>query len=128
MIASASADHYRRAIGIVAEAGVNAIIAIFVPPLLTRADEVATAIREGTAALQEKLPILTVFMSAHGMPEELRQGERSIPSYRFPEDAARALARAVQYGTWRPPRRTGVSPGPGGQPLRPQGTWMVRWR
>jgi len=101
MIASASADHYRRAIGIVAEAGVNAIIAIFVPPLLTRADEVATAIREGTAALQEKLPILTVFMSAHGMPEELRQGERSIPSYRFPEDAARALARAVQYGTWR---------------------------
>src|SRR6266540_3028539 len=77
MIASASADHYRRAIGIVAEAGVNAIIAIFVPPLLTRADEVATAIREGTAALQEKLPILTVFMSAHGMPEELRQGGRA---------------------------------------------------
>lgn len=100
MIASASAGDYRRAIGILADAGVDAIIAIFVPPLLTRAEEVATAIREATEAMREKLPILTVFMSAHGVPEELRQGDWAIPSYRFPEDAARALARAVQYGTW----------------------------
>jgi acetyl coenzyme A synthetase (ADP forming)-like protein len=101
MIASASADDYRRAIGLLADSGVHAIIAIFVPPLLTRADEVATAIREAMAELPEQLCILTVFMSAHGMPEELRQGDLAIPSYRFPEDAARALARAVEYGTWR---------------------------
>jgi acyl-CoA synthetase (NDP forming) len=28
-------------------------------------------------------------------------GTRRIPSYRFPEEAARALARAVEYGAWR---------------------------
>jgi acetate---CoA ligase (ADP-forming) len=101
MIASASADHYRRALGILASSGVEAVIVIFVPPLLTRAEEVAAAIREATEALDGRLPILSVFMSAHGVPETLRKGRRAIPSYRFPEDAARALARAVQYGTWR---------------------------
>jgi acetyl coenzyme A synthetase (ADP forming)-like protein len=101
MIASATADDYGRALRILAHSGVNAIIAIFVPPLLTRAEEVATAIREAAEALDETLPILTVFMSAHGVPEQLRQGRQVIPWYRFPEDAARALARAVQYGTWR---------------------------
>lgn len=101
MIASASPDDYRRAIGLLAEAGVDAIIALFVPPLVTRADEVATAIRAAAASLPEHLPLLTVFMSAHGVPDQLREGGRAIPSYRFPEDAARALARAAQYGSWR---------------------------
>jgi acyl-CoA synthetase (NDP forming) len=40
--------------------------------------------------------VLTVFMQAQGLPPELE----GIPSYRFPEDAARALARASLYGTW----------------------------
>jgi acyl-CoA synthetase (NDP forming) len=42
-----------------------------------------------------------VFMSAHGVPDELRAGEVSVPSYAFPEDAALALARAAHYGVWR---------------------------
>ncbi|HEX9313034.1 MAG TPA: GNAT family N-acetyltransferase, partial [Actinomycetota bacterium] len=102
VIASATAEDYGRAIGILgAEADVDALIVLFVPPLVTRPEDVAHAIRTAVGALPRTLPVLTVFMSAHGVPEELSGEAVRIPSYRFPEDAARALARAVQYGTWR---------------------------
>jgi acyl-CoA synthetase (NDP forming) len=39
-------------------------------------------------------------MASHGSPEILSDGQSHIPSYPFPEAAARALARAVQYGKW----------------------------
>jgi acyl-CoA synthetase (NDP forming) len=35
------------------------------------------------------------------VPELLRRSELRIPSYAFPESAARALAHAVRYGQWR---------------------------
>src|SRR5205823_298852 len=101
MIASASAEDYRRAIETMAGGGgIDALVVLFVPPLVTRADDVALAIRQAARAIGD-LPLLTVFMSARGVPEALRGDGVRIPSYRFPEDAARALARAVQYGTWR---------------------------
>jgi acetyl coenzyme A synthetase (ADP forming)-like protein len=102
MIASASAQDYQRAIGIVArEAEVDALIVIFVPPLVTRAEDVARAIRAATVELPPAVPLLTVFMSARGVPSELRGEGVLIPSYAFPEDAARALSHAVRYGAWR---------------------------
>ncbi len=39
-------------------------------------------------------------MSARA-PEVLRSREARIPSYRYPEQAAIALARAARYGMWR---------------------------
>ena len=45
--------------------------------------------------------VLAVFMSAAASPAELRDGGRVIPCYSFPEDAARALGRAAEYGSWR---------------------------
>ena len=102
MIASATADDYRRAIGeIGADAGIDALIVIFAPPLVTRAEDVATAIRAAVAGLRRPIPVLAVFMSAAGAPAGLRGGPTSIPSYTYPENAAHALARAVRYGQWR---------------------------
>jgi acetyl coenzyme A synthetase (ADP forming)-like protein len=102
MIASASPDDYRRAIEIMAAAAaIDALIVLFVPPLITRPEDVAKAIREAVGSLDRSLPVLTVFLSEQGVPDELRGEGVRIPSYRFPEDAARALARAVEYGTWR---------------------------
>ena len=41
-------------------------------------------------------------MGAHGAPRELIYGNGSaLPSYAFPESAARALARAADYAAWR---------------------------
>ena len=102
MIASASADDYRRAIDIVAEEGeVDAVIVIFIPPLVTRAQDVARAIRTAAGTIAGRVPLLAVLMSARRMPDELATDGRRIPSYEFPEDAARALARAAAYGRWR---------------------------
>jgi acetyl coenzyme A synthetase (ADP forming)-like protein len=102
MIASASAEDYGRTIQIVAEhGGVDAMVVIFIPPLVTRAEDVARSVREAVAGLQGRVPVLSVFMSVKGVPDELRGEGVSIPSYSFPEAAAVALARAVEYGTWR---------------------------
>jgi acetyl coenzyme A synthetase (ADP forming)-like protein len=110
MLAAAPAVHYRQAVELVASSGeADAVIVIFVPPLATDPAAVAGAIRDGAAAAG-RLPLLTVFMSAQGGPPELNPAggpTARIPSYRFPEEAARALARAVEYGLWRaaPPGR-----------------------
>jgi acetyl coenzyme A synthetase (ADP forming)-like protein len=101
MIASASAEDYRRTIEVIAAwGGIDAVIVIFIPPLVTRAEDVAVALRTAVEGMPSHIPVLSVFMSSRGVPEQLRDDRVRIPSYAFPEDAARALVRAVQYGTW----------------------------
>lgn len=102
MLAGATAEDFRRAIRILSECNdVDAIIVIFIPPLVTHADDVALAIRTAARELARPIPLLTVFMSSHGVPAELRRADVRIPSYAFPEDAARALSQAVRYASWR---------------------------
>ncbi|HEY2924188.1 MAG TPA: acetate--CoA ligase family protein, partial [Candidatus Eisenbacteria bacterium] len=101
MIASADAPSYERSLRLLAQdKNVDAVIVIFVPPLVTGAEEVARAILAGASG--SKKPVLSCFMGSHGVPESLRSlQEGHIPSYTFPEAAARTLARAVSYGVWR---------------------------
>jgi acetyl coenzyme A synthetase (ADP forming)-like protein len=100
MIATASAEHYRRAIAALgAWDGIDALIVIFIRPLLGEADEVASAIREAAAELSQELPVQLVFMSAADAGEAADQ-ER-LPTYRYPEDAARALGKATRHARWR---------------------------
>lgn len=102
MIASASAEQYREAIRIVGrDPEVDALIVIFIPPLVTRPEDAARAVVEGVRSLEGEKTVLSVFMQARGVPEELRGAEVRIPSYAFPEDAAIALARAARYGEWK---------------------------
>jgi acetyl coenzyme A synthetase (ADP forming)-like protein len=102
MIASAPAEHYQQAISVVAEdPNVDALVVLFTPPLVTRAEDVARAIIAGVQSHNRSKPVVTVFMSARGQPEELKSPEVHIPSYAFPEAAAIALARAARYGQWR---------------------------
>lgn len=107
MIASAPAEHYRKAIEIVGnDDNVDSLIVIFTPPLITRADDVAKAIVEATKQIDRSKPLLSVFLSAQAAPPELRNSGVSIPSYSFPETAAIALARATRYRQWRERRET----------------------
>jgi acetyl coenzyme A synthetase (ADP forming)-like protein len=109
MIASAPAEHYRQAIQIVAgDENVDALIVIFTPPLVTRAQDVAREIIEGVKNIDKGKPVLSVFLSAQAAPEELRSGDIRIPSYSFPETAAIALARAARYRQWRERPETAV--------------------
>jgi acetate---CoA ligase (ADP-forming) len=101
MVASASSRDFARTIRCVAnDPNVDAMIVIFIPPMALRPQEVAGEILKATKELGGRIPVLSTFMASHGSPEILSDGECRIPSYPFPETAARALARAVQYGKW----------------------------
>ena len=100
MIASASADSYGRAMRILAaDPAVSALLVIFVPPIVTRAEDVAVAMAAARADIAADIPVVSVFMSEQGMPAEL--GAARIPSFRFPEGAAAALGKVAAYGRWR---------------------------
>ncbi|MDP9341897.1 MAG: GNAT family N-acetyltransferase [Actinomycetota bacterium] len=102
MIASATDADYRRTIEVVANrGGVDALIVIFIPPLVTRASDVGAAVRAAVVDLGGTLPVLSVFMSSAGPPAELAGEGARIPAFAFPEEAAAALARAVDYGRWK---------------------------
>ncbi len=100
MIATASAADFRHAIEVVGRSGaVDAIIAIFVPPLVTEAVDVAAAITRAVERVPPELAVLAVFMAQESV--ELRRDGRPMAVYTFPEDAARALGHAARYGAWR---------------------------
>lgn len=98
MIAAAPAANYRRTIEtLVRHDCCDAIVAIFVPPLVTDPHDAARAIREAAAQAGE-VAVAAVFMTGEAAPAEL---EGAVPGFDFPEDAARTLAHAVRYGRWR---------------------------
>jgi acetyl coenzyme A synthetase (ADP forming)-like protein len=97
MLASASAEHYEHALDIVlADPNVDSVLAIFIPPLVTNADDVAAAIARAAARDAGK-PIAGVFMRTEAAPAALN----SIPCFAFPEPAAIAMARVAAFGEWR---------------------------
>jgi acetyl coenzyme A synthetase (ADP forming)-like protein len=118
MSAEASAEHYYRAISAVSrDPAVNSIITIFVPPLVLDREEVAQSILRG-AVEARGVTLLSVFLGEKGVPELLRSGEVSVPSYPFPEDAVSALSKVVGYAAWRS--------APQSPWVKPQGTSRVK--
>jgi acetyl coenzyme A synthetase (ADP forming)-like protein len=97
MLASASPADYARTLDIVLrDPSVDAVITIFIPPLVTAQEPVAAAML-GAAARSDGKPVLAVMMGAEGAPQLLSP----LPSYAFPESAAIALAHAAAYAEWR---------------------------
>ncbi len=115
MIATATAEQYRRGIGTFAAwEGIDALIVIFIRPLLTRAEDVADAVRDALAELPREIPVLAVFMS--GRDRAAMAATEAAPVYLYPEDAARALGRVMRHVEWRgrpeeePPEIPGARP------------------
>ena len=105
MIASATAESFEKGTRLLlADPNVDALIVLFVPPIVTEAKAVGQAIVQGASGTTK--PVLSCFLGRQGVPEGLRSLKRAqIPSYAFPESAVRVLARAVRYGEWlRKPR------------------------
>jgi acetate---CoA ligase (ADP-forming) len=101
LIASASAEDYRRTLQTLIDSDAcDAIIAIFVPPLVTQVGDVATSIRH-VAESNPGVTIACVMMVSEGTPSELRAERVRVPCYQFPEDAARAMALAIRHSRWR---------------------------
>ncbi|MEZ5317030.1 MAG: acetate--CoA ligase family protein [Vicinamibacterales bacterium] len=97
MIASATAEQYERALRLMLDdPNIDSVIVIFIPPLVTRPDAVAAAVRRAVKGHEDRA-VLAVFMSSHTAGDALAP----IPVFRFPEAAAAALANATRYGEWR---------------------------
>src|SRR5688572_11885502 len=96
MLATASAEDYRRAIPILlGDPAIDSLPTLFIPPLVTGPADVARAITD--CARTSPKPVLATFFGAAGVPDILTP----VPCYMFPESAARALAHATAYATQR---------------------------
>ena len=101
MIATSGGEEYRLTVAAIARSGaVDSLVAIYIPPLVTTAEEVARGIRAGVDEAAGAIPIVAVFTTGAGAPTEIEGGAVEVPTFAFPEDAARAIARASSYGQW----------------------------
>jgi acetate---CoA ligase (ADP-forming) len=110
LIASADADVFRAAADILLRCDeVDALLVIYVSPLVTQPGDVAAALIE-TAQAELGKPIAACFLGldhpvgmlgdSDGGDGERRTG-RTVPTFAFPESAAYALGRAARLGAWR---------------------------
>jgi acetyl coenzyme A synthetase (ADP forming)-like protein len=103
MIAGAGPEQYRACLeALCDEPELDAILAIFIPPLVTPSAEVARVISEVVSNRPPQLRTITaVFLDPQSKLTAIRAGERNIPVYDFPESAIAALSAAARYGLWR---------------------------
>jgi len=103
MTASAGGEDFARTMAAVgADPGIDSLVVIYIPPMVTEPVEIARGIAKGAAAVAPGKPIACAFMSSEQPPAELNLGPRgTIPCYKFPENAAIALEAANRYGRWR---------------------------
>jgi acyl-CoA synthetase (NDP forming)/RimJ/RimL family protein N-acetyltransferase len=76
---------------------VDAVVAAFVPPLVTSAAEVAEILSKVSSSARQ--PVVACFLGMSGIRDRLA-GIRSVPTYPSPEAAVRALAKVIQYKAW----------------------------
>ncbi|GAB3126322.1 bifunctional GNAT family N-acetyltransferase/acetate--CoA ligase family protein [Tsukamurella serpentis] len=105
--AAASPEEFRAAIdAALADDRVDAIIAVFVPPVEAPPEAHAAVLLEASRKLIK--PIVSTFLAFEGVTELLAvtddDGVRlrgSVPSYPEPERAAHVLAQGWRYAQWR---------------------------
>jgi acyl-CoA synthetase (NDP forming)/RimJ/RimL family protein N-acetyltransferase len=85
---------------------VDAVVAVFLPPLMAGSREFGPALRE--VARDAAKPIVATFLSTEGIPAELAvldengmPARGSVPSFATPERAVIALAKVAEYARWR---------------------------
>jgi acetate---CoA ligase (ADP-forming) len=98
MLGSAVGITYERALPLlVHDPAVDAVIVLFVPPVVAGAEEVAEAVARAVGSGVDK-PILVSIISDGGTPEPLLTAP--VASFAYPESAARALGRAAERAEW----------------------------
>jgi acetate---CoA ligase (ADP-forming) len=112
LLGSATGATYAEALPhLLRDPGVDAVIALFVPPVVAGANEVAAAIREAVEREASEKPLLAVVVSADGTPATLREARSPVATFAYPESAAHALGIAAERAEWLR-RPAGVVPAP----------------
>ncbi|MEV6624266.1 GNAT family N-acetyltransferase [Amycolatopsis sp. NPDC051106] len=115
----AGPDDFAKAVGeALTSPDTDALVVVFAPPVAIPGTAYARALRETVVELGQRKPIVSTFLAAEGVPDELAvvaedgvPTRGSIPSYPSPERAVTALARVIRYAAWRQrPQGTLVTP------------------
>jgi acyl-CoA synthetase (NDP forming) len=97
----ATARHYRDVLErVLADDDVDAVLALYVPPLVEHAPDIAAAIVEAATSAPGK-PLLASYLSRAGVDPVLTRDDRIVPTFAWPESAAVALGRVANYARWR---------------------------
>jgi acetyltransferase len=101
--AGATSDEYEGILRVLAEDdSVDAVLAIFAPPIVVETHDMAEALRRVAPVFwHQKKPILGCFIGQKGLSAQLGKQGHYIPLFTFPEEAMVALRRAVEYGELR---------------------------
>jgi acetate---CoA ligase (ADP-forming) len=100
MLGGSTGQTYRDALpSVLADPGIDAAIVLFVPVVGVDESDVGAAISRAAADAPKERPVLCTFLSAKGAPPSLRSAA-PVPSFPYPEAAARALGRAAERGDW----------------------------
>jgi acyl-CoA synthetase (NDP forming) len=101
LLGSATGETYAKALPhVLRDPTIDAVIALFVPPVVAGADEVAQAICEALAGEATEKPVLAVVLSADGTPARLRETGSPVATFAYPESAAHALGVAAERAEW----------------------------
>jgi acyl-CoA synthetase (NDP forming) len=101
MIAAAGPDEYRKSLSLLLNSDeVDTVIALYIPASEAGVSETSIAIREAAEEADGKKTFLSVHMASSGAPSELVGGDVRFPTFSFPERAAKALRKAVDYAEW----------------------------
>lgn len=118
--AEATAEDFEDALdAAIDDPDVDAVVAIFIPPLNVAGAREDVANVLAAVGEQSDKPIVSTFLGTEGVPELLRvpdvagssAGRGSVPSYPEVEASVRALAHVVEYAVWlRVPQASSVEP------------------
>jgi acyl-CoA synthetase (NDP forming) len=101
LLGSATAATYEAVVPhVLADPNLDALIVIFVPPVVAGADEVAAAIRRAVDPTERDKPVIAVVISAEGTPSVLSEPGSPVVALPYPESVARALAFACERCDW----------------------------
>jgi acetyl coenzyme A synthetase (ADP forming)-like protein len=101
LLGSATPELYEAAIGpVLRDPNVDALIVIFVPPVVAGADDVAAAMCRAVGSGAGTKAVVAAVISAEGIPVLLRDQGSPVTAVPYPESAAKALAIAAERARW----------------------------
>ncbi|HEY7160878.1 MAG TPA: acetate--CoA ligase family protein, partial [Acidobacteriota bacterium] len=106
LVASAGPESFQRSIQVLLESNeIDALIIIYIPVMSSDAQKYIETISEAIRLSHRKQtsakPVIVCFMSESGSNKSLEIGTEKIPTFMFPESAARALAKVTAYAEWK---------------------------
>jgi acetyl coenzyme A synthetase (ADP forming)-like protein len=110
MTAEATAEQYGKSLALLAEEDdIDIVIVIFIPPIITPAQEVAAEMEKLAGEFRRQNKILVAsFMGTRGFQMEIGSKEEGyIPCFTFPESTATAISKTCDYADFlRRPKGT----------------------